>query len=76
MNYMQDLQQQNLRISDNLLVLDYCVKEYFKRKKIYLISNNFQKAFDSIKRDTLIYALKKYKIQPLIIDIIANIFKR
>ena len=49
----------NRRISDNLLVLDYCVKESFKRKKpLYLISIDFQKAFDSIKRVTLIYALK------------------
>ena len=42
----------NKRISDNLLVLDYCVIESFKRKKtLYLISIDFQKAFDSIKRD-------------------------
>ena len=70
----QDLQK-NRRISDNLLVLDYCVKESFKRKKpLYLISIDFQKAFDSIKRVTLIYALKKYRIHPLIIDFIANIY--
>ena len=49
----------NRRISDNVIVLDYCVKESFKRKNpLYLISIDFQKAFDSIKRDTLIYALK------------------
>ena len=65
----------NRRISDNLLVLDYCVKESFKRKKpLYLISIDFQKAFDSIKRVTLIYALKKYRIHPLIIDFIENIY--
>ena len=50
----------NMRISDNLL--------------LYLISIDFQKAFDSIKRVTLIYALKKYRIHPLIIDFIANIY--
>ena len=67
----------NRRISDNLIVLDYCVKESFKRKKnLYLISIDFQKAFDSIKRDTLIYALKKYRIHPLIIDVIANIYSK
>ena len=73
MKYKQDLQK-NRRISDNLIVLDYCVSESFKRNKpLYLISIDFQKAFDSIKRDTLIYALK-YRIHPLIIYVIANIY--
>ena len=50
----------NRRISDNLIVLDYCVKESFKRTKTSVLNFNqtFSKAFDSIKRDTLIYALK------------------
>ena len=42
---------------------------------MYLISIDFQKAFDSIKRDTLMYALK-YKIHPLTIDVIANIYSK
>ena len=64
------------RISDNLIVLDYCVKESFKRNiPLYLISIDFQKTFDSIKRDTLIYALK-YIIHPLTIDVIANIYSK
>ena len=49
------------RISDNLIVLDYCAKEYFlskEKKPLYLISIDLQKAFDSIKRYILIYALK------------------
>ena len=49
----------NRRISDDLLVIDYCVKESFKSKKpLYLISIDFQKVVDSIKSVTLIYALK------------------
>ena len=78
MKYKQDLEK-NIRMSDKLLVLDYCVKESFKRKKtLYLISIDFQKAFDSIKRDTLIYALKNIQNIPfdiMIIDVIANIQK-
>ena len=67
----------NRRISDNLIVLDYCVKESFKRNKpLYLISIDFQTAFDPIKRDTLIYVLKKYRIHPLIINVIANIYSK
>ena len=49
-------------IADNLLILDYCVATSFKnRKQMYLISVDFAKVFDSIKRGTLIFALKNIK---------------
>ena len=35
----------NRRISDNLLVLDYCVKESFKRKNSVFTLNRFSKSF-------------------------------
>ena len=41
---------------------------------MYLISVDFAKAFDSTKRSTLIFALKKYKIHSQIIDVIAQIY--
>ena len=64
----------NRRLADNLYILDYCIKESFKKKKpLYVIAIDFSKAFDSIKRDTLIQVLKKYIIHPKIIDIIAHI---
>ena len=48
------------RIADNLFILDYCIATSFKNKKeMYLISVDFAIAFDSIKRSTLIFALKK-----------------
>ena len=63
------------RIADNLFILDYCVATSFKnRKEMYVISVDFAKAFDSIKRSTLIFALKKYKIHPQIIDVITRIY--
>ena len=48
------------------------MKKYIKRKNLYLISIDFQKAFESIKRD----ALNKYRIHPLIIAIITNIYSK
>ena len=43
--------KKNRRISDNLILLGYCVKESFKIKKpMYVISIDSQKAFDSIKK--------------------------
>ena len=64
------------RITDNLFILDYCVRESYKnRKELFLISIDFAKAFDSIKRNVLIKVLKKYKIHPNLIDVIAEIYK-
>ena len=67
----------NRRLADNLYILDYCIKESFKKKKpLYVIAIDFSKAFDSIKRDTLIQVLKKYSMHPKIIDIIAHIYEK
>ena len=67
----------NRRLADNLYVLDYCIKESFKKKKyLHVIAIDFYKAFDSIKRYTLIQVLKKYIIHPKIIDIIAHIYEK
>ena len=67
----------NRRLADNLYVLDYCIKESFKTKRpLYVIAIDFSKAFDSIKRDTLIQGLKKYIIHPKIIDTIAHIYEK
>ena len=64
------------RITDNLFILDYCVRESYKnRKELFLISIDFAKAFDSIKRNVYIKVLKKYKIHPNLIDVIAEIYK-
>ena len=65
----------NRRIADTLFVLDYCIKESYKiRKPLFLISIDFAKAFDSVKRDKLVNVLKKYRIHPDIIDIIVHIY--
>ena len=46
------------------------------KRPLYVIAIDFSKAFDSIKRDTLIQVLKKYIIHPKIIDIIAHIYEK
>ena len=64
------------QITDNLFILYYCVRESYKnRKELFLISMDFAKAFDSIKRNVLIKVLKKYKIHKNVIDVIAEIYK-
>ena len=70
-NHIQEIRQdsevqagftRHRRIADNLSILDYCIAACFKnRQEMYLISVDFAKAFDSIKRSTLIFALKNIK---------------
>ena len=65
------------RIVDNLFILQYCIHESFNKKNpLFLISIDFAKAFDSIKRDKLIELLMKYKIHPHIIDVIVQIYSK
>ena len=83
-NYIQEIRQDkevqagfsgHRRNADNLFTLDYCIATNFKnRKEIYLIWVDFAKAFDSIQKRTLIFALKYYKIHHEIIDVIAQIY--
>ena len=64
------------RIADNLFILRYCVEESFKNKKeLYIISIDYSKAFDSVKRSELIETLKKCKVHENVIEIISKIYK-
>ena len=66
-----------IRLADNIYILDYYVKESFKKKNpLYVVAIYFSRAFDSIKRDTLIHVHKKYRIHPKIINIIAHVYEK
>ena len=45
------------------------------KKELYIISLDFEKVFDSMKRDKLLQMLKHFKIHPGVIDIIYEIYK-
>ena len=63
------------RTTDNLFILNYCIEETFLAKKeLYVIAIDFMKAFDSVSRKTLIEIMKKYKIDPNIINTIVQIY--
>lgn len=66
---------QGRRIEDNILALRYCIADSKKNKKpLYLAAIDFAKAFDSIKREHIIIAMKKYKCDPKIIDVMAALY--
>ena len=66
----------NARIEDNITILKYLIQDARKRKKELVITGvDFAKAFDSIKREKILETLKYYKIDPRVIDAVANIYK-
>ena len=69
------------KTEDNIFILQYCIEKCLSlklnvklKKHLIITSIDFAKAFDSIKREKIIAALKKYKVDPIIIDAIANIY--
>ena len=60
------------KIENNILILRYCIDKTIQmKKKLIIISIDFAKAFDSIKRDVMIKLLMEYKVNHKVIDIIA-----
>lgn len=63
------------RVENNLMALKYSIEKSFKeRKTLYVTAVHFAKAYDSVKRDTLIGTLKEYRVHPNFIEIIADIY--
>ena len=64
------------RVQDNIKILDYCINNTYKTKKVlYALAIDFAKAFDSVDRKMLIKILKEYKINAEIIQIISEIYQ-
>lgn len=64
------------RIEDNLFILQHCHERSRERNKpLYILSIDFKKAYDSIKRETIIEALMHYGVNEKIIEAIAGIYE-
>ncbi|MEL6606481.1 MAG: reverse transcriptase family protein, partial [Cyanobacteria bacterium J06614_10] len=64
------------RIEDNIFILQYCIEmTYRARKGLIVIAIDFQKAYDSIKRESLIEIMKEYKIHKDIIESVAELYQ-
>ena len=76
---MNDLQagfSKGRRMEDNIFVLEYCIRDSKRRKKeLIVMAVDFEKAFDSVDRRSLIAGLKRCKCDPLVINVIANLYK-
>ena len=64
------------RIEDNLFMLQYAIESSRRERKELIVTYiDFAKAFDSIQRDSLIECLKLGKIDPKVIQVVAEIYK-
>ena len=66
------------RMEYNLFIMQYMVDRVMvsrrvKHKNLILVALDFRKAYDSIDRGRLIETLVKYKINPLIINMVAKV---
>ena len=64
-------------ILDNLFILRECIEETYRKKKkrMVAIAIDFKKAYDSIKRETMVQILKEIRIDSKIIDFIVRIYR-
>ena len=78
-NLINDLQSgatPGRRVSENIFILHYCIeKSYVNKQKLYILSIDYRKAFDSVDRYMMLKVIQKLKIHPKIINIICNIYQ-
>ena len=64
------------KIEDNIFILQHCIEYSKKNKKpLIVISIDFRKAYDSVKREAMMEMLKEYKINEDIIETIASTYQ-
>lgn len=64
----------NRRTEDNLFLLGYSIEQSFKMKRPF-ITIDLKKAFDSVKRSSLINCLTKFKVYSYSSNIVSEIYQ-
>ena len=63
------------RIADNLFIVQECVQEVFKRREeMVMVTINFKKAYDSIKREKIIEVLQEYRIEGRLVELFKRVY--
>ena len=63
------------RVEDNLFILQHMVERAFRnREELVIVGVDFEKAYDSVRRDRLIEILRDYRVQGEIIDFISRVY--
>ena len=63
------------RIEDNIFILEYLVEQTRRRKEIlFATAIDFKKAYDSVKRETIIQTMMYFKIDESIINLVMDVY--
>ena len=63
------------RLEENLFIVRYCIEETYRLgRKLVVVAIDFKKPFNSVERGALVRALKYYKCDPRLIEIIVDIY--
>ena len=63
------------RLEENLFIVRYCIQETYRRaRELVVVAIDFEKAFDSVGRLALVRALKFYRCEPRLIDVIVDLY--
>ena len=58
-----------------MFIVRYCIEEmYRKGRELVVVAIDFEKAFDSVGRVALVKALKFYRCDPRMIDVMVDIY--
>ena len=62
-------------IMDNMVIIQQCIEDTYRtRESLFVVSVDFCKAFDSIKREAIVEVLKEYRIDANVIDFVVRIY--
>ena len=63
------------RVEDNLFILQHLVERAYKnRGELVIVGIDFEKAYDSVRRDRLVEIMRDYRVQGEIIDFISRVY--
>ena len=63
------------RLEENLFIVRYCIEETYRlSRELVVVLIDFEKAFDSVERVALVRALKYYRCDPRLIEVVMDIY--
>ena len=63
------------RLEENLFIVRYCIEETFRLgRRLIVVGVDFEKAYYSVDRVALIRALRYYKCDPRLIDVVLDLY--
>ena len=63
------------RLEENLFIVRYCIEETYRLgRELVVVSIDFEKAFDRVERVALVRALKYYRCDPRLSEVVMDIY--